>query len=51
MNYQVTMSMIIMIQVDLCYPEITGPYKPVYELEQTQIVVGIFQIKHTNQKF
>ena len=34
MNYEVTMSMTIMVQVDLCYPETTGPCQPFCELEQ-----------------
>ena len=44
------MSMTIMAQVDMCYTETTGHYKPVCELEQTQIGVQIFIIRHTSQK-
>ena len=33
--------MTIMVKVDMCYPETTGPYKPVYE-PVTRIVIGIF---------
>ena len=44
------MSMTIMVQVDMCYPETTGHYKPLFELEQTQIGVRILEIRHTSQK-
>ena len=44
------MSMTIMVQVDMCYPDTTGHYKPHCELEQTQIGVRILEIRHTNQK-
>ena len=44
------MSMTIMVQVDMCYPETTGHYKPVCELDQTQIGVQILTIRHTSQK-
>ena len=42
--------MTIMVEVDMCYPETTGHYKPVCELKQTQIGVRILEIRHTNQK-
>ena len=42
--------MTIMVQVDMCYPETSGLCHPVCELEQTQIVGGIFQIKQSSQK-